>query len=258
MEDSDIPSSPVDNGVQISSTVSSPISEDSYGSVPGSPKEDEDVFNPRPLVCHWIGCGLQQPDLSTFVAHIQDEHLGVRKSRYSCEWENCPRRGMIQPSRFALVSHMRSHTGEKPFYCTVPECDRNFTRSDALAKHMRTVHDAEIHPEKEKEKGNSYKKMEGGGTVSKFKNDEYYQALNIKPSNGDEESDEEEALEDYATLKRKLVWALEQNKQLEKELNGVKRQRLDYTMQKETLLDKLIVKDLGEDDALVLFSCQKD
>lgn len=39
---------------------------------------------------------------------------------------------------------MRSHTGEKPFYCTVPECDRNFTRSDALSKHLRTVHETEM------------------------------------------------------------------------------------------------------------------
>ena len=38
---------------------------------------------------------------------------------------------------------MRSHTKEKPFFCVLPECDRSFTRSDALAKHMRTVHETE-------------------------------------------------------------------------------------------------------------------
>jgi len=36
---------------------------------------------------------------------------------YICDWQGCPRRGKSQGSKFALVAHLRSHTGEKPFIC---------------------------------------------------------------------------------------------------------------------------------------------
>lgn len=47
-------------------------------------------------------------------------HIGVHKSNYTCEWATCNRRGLAQTSRFALISHIRSHTGEKPFICSRP------------------------------------------------------------------------------------------------------------------------------------------
>ncbi|ODQ65663.1 hypothetical protein NADFUDRAFT_50946 [Nadsonia fulvescens var. elongata DSM 6958] len=122
---------------------SSPISSDGYSSVPGSPGNSDDEPNGLPVICKWADCYSKLGNLDLLVLHLNDVHFGARKSKYACEWENCPRKGIIQPSRFALVSHMRSHTGEKPFFCGVPECDRDFTRSDALAKHMRTVHETE-------------------------------------------------------------------------------------------------------------------
>lgn len=121
----------------------SDISEDSFGSVPGASSDDEDA-SIKACICKWTDCLKSLPSLAALVNHLQDDHFGVRRSKYACEWTGCPRKGIVQPSRFALVSHMRSHTGEKPFYCTVPECDRNFTRSDALAKHLRTVHETEL------------------------------------------------------------------------------------------------------------------
>ncbi|KAJ7180930.1 hypothetical protein C8R46DRAFT_1319387 [Mycena filopes] len=92
------------------------------------------------VTCQWENCGIVYTHLPTLIQHIHSVHIGVHKSNYTCEWASCQRRGLAQTSRFALISHIRSHTGEKPFTCARPECDKSFTRSDALAKHMRLQH----------------------------------------------------------------------------------------------------------------------
>lgn len=81
--------------------------------------------------------------MDNVVAHINEVHIVPRQKKYYCEWEGCGRKGQPHTSAYALKAHMRSHTKEKPFMCALPECDRSFTRSDALAKHMRTVHETE-------------------------------------------------------------------------------------------------------------------
>lgn len=43
--------------------------------------------------------------------------IGKKGPLYACDWLGCNRRGKPQTSKFALLSHLRSHTGEKPFDC---------------------------------------------------------------------------------------------------------------------------------------------
>ncbi|KAK7943446.1 INO80 complex subunit 1 [Apiospora aurea] len=123
------------------------ISSDTDGDVPNSPinaKLDEEEFQEQVTVCAWDGCRAGDlGNMDKLVEHIHNDHIESRQKKYTCEWNGCPRKSMPHASGYALKAHMRSHTREKPFYCYLPECDRAFTRSDALAKHMRTVHETE-------------------------------------------------------------------------------------------------------------------
>ncbi|KAK0489810.1 hypothetical protein EDD18DRAFT_1188514 [Armillaria luteobubalina] len=103
-------------------------------------EEEEEKGEEDTATCLWGECGRVFTHLPSLIEHIHVDHVGVNKSNYFCDWATCNRRGIPQTSRFALTSHLRSHTKEKPFVCPLPECDKSFTRSDALAKHLRHQH----------------------------------------------------------------------------------------------------------------------
>ena len=118
------------------------LSEDTDGSVPASPhhhpgmSQDDDYGQEQVTVCKWDGCtagDLQNMD--NLVEHLHDDHIGTRQKKYSCEWSDCSRKGIPHASGYALRAHMRSHTREKPFYCTLPgkPCRRPYTPNTTLA-----------------------------------------------------------------------------------------------------------------------------
>ena len=147
-------SSPISN--QRPQTPDTDISSDSESTLPPlsprnavlaeSAKDEFTIADDFARVCRWDGCdagdlGMQD----NLVKHVLDLHAGQAKpkAQYSCEWIDCRAKGKKQMSAYALRAHMRSHTKQKPFFCDLPECDKSFTRSDALSKHMRTVHENE-------------------------------------------------------------------------------------------------------------------
>lgn len=69
--------------------------------------------------CLWVHCTAQAPSLDQLMTHICDNHIGSGKATYFCEWQDCARNKKPFMKRHKMHNHMRTHTGERPFVCTV-------------------------------------------------------------------------------------------------------------------------------------------
>ena len=82
---------------------------------------EDDFGQDQVTVCKWEGCEAGDlENMDRLVEHLHEDHIGTRQKKYSCEWSDCNRKGIPHASGYALRAHMRSHTREKPFYCTLP------------------------------------------------------------------------------------------------------------------------------------------
>jgi len=100
----------------------------------------QDCAPPRIAVvkCRWSDCSAELATMQLLAEHLSMVHIGCRKALYPCKWYGCPRGGRPFTKRHKLLNHLRTHTGERPFLCTIEGCPKSFSRSDSLASHVRT------------------------------------------------------------------------------------------------------------------------
>ncbi|KAJ9079254.1 hypothetical protein DSO57_1037345 [Entomophthora muscae] len=99
---------------------------------------DRSVESPSGQICQWADCHEAFRSMEDMIRHVVDNHIGSGKSSYACMWRGCKRGSKAFPKRHKMLNHFRTHTGEKPFQCRFPTCQKSFSRPDSLATHVKT------------------------------------------------------------------------------------------------------------------------
>ncbi|KAJ5459277.1 hypothetical protein N7530_011221 [Penicillium desertorum] len=298
--DQQTPLSSVQDEIHPPPSPTASISSDSSGDIPNSPSilsllgtnQEEDYSGQstdQVTICRWEGCTAGDlGNMDGLVQHLHNEHIGSRQKRYSCEWSDCTRKGQTHASAYALRAHMRSHTREKPFYCTLPECDRNFTRSDALTKHMRSVHETDtMRPNDSITKVHGTPGSTTGTPASKLQrirlkltqprepgteSEPHTEAITIVPNpiTTDAHDPDETTMPEfgpeldfdeselalpprdlYRLLRRQIAWAGKEAAQLQAEWEEIRPRRERAWREKEAIFDDLIHAEIGLFSAMV-------
>ena len=103
----------------------------------GSPLNEEEMDDSGPFVCCWENCNQEFPQLESLVGHLDRDHT-LAMDKYVCQWKDCARSRKPFDARYKLITHLRCHTGEKPYRCEYPTCTRSFSRLENLKLHVRT------------------------------------------------------------------------------------------------------------------------
>ena len=126
------------------------------------------------------------------------------------------------------------------------ECDKSFTRSDALAKHMRTVHEIDTMKTPEppaKLQATQDHKSKRRRSPSFVENGQGDDDLDQRSDGDDPELALYSTVNRYRYLKRKLRWANDRNSKLRDALQDAESHRWRNWVQKEVLLDRVLAKE---------------
>jgi len=87
----------------------------------------------EPVVCMWLDCFAKCANAAQLARHVSQAHIArVSSSDLTsgrCLWVDCPRHGKPFSTKMKLITHVRSHTGERPYVCTHPDCGKVWARA---------------------------------------------------------------------------------------------------------------------------------
>ena len=101
----------------------------------GSLRKHTMTHGERQFVCTVQGCNKKFLDNSKLRRHMLVHTVTVTQGEKPFRCEFCHKHFSLD---FNLRTHLRTHTGEKPYQCTFPGCMKRFTQSSNLTAHEKT------------------------------------------------------------------------------------------------------------------------
>ncbi|KAJ2341589.1 hypothetical protein GGH92_005748 [Coemansia sp. RSA 2673] len=98
---------------------------------------------PAPVIgrvaCAWRDCSAEFASTYLLASHLSLAHISPDpQANHSCQWQSCPQYKVPAPTRYDMILHLRTHTGDRAYLCPFDGCDKVYKRSDFLIRHTNS------------------------------------------------------------------------------------------------------------------------